>query len=966
MNYWKLCSGKYFCLCLLLLLPPGLKSQDLIPFLSKEGLYGYADKSGNLIIKPDYKEAPFFDSTETALVLTPKYERRMLLKNGVLVPMNGPVFQGNPVNITDAYGTTKNEILDLYHFVSSKEYLLLDKKTGKYILSLQYKNTDWTGFDQNATNSLKLSNFYKGYKRILKATGVNFIDINLNEVFKTDFDEGVYTGGGYFILKMGGKMGVMDLKSNLIVPFEYNSIGSTMKDGIFILNYHEYTSSADTVKPSIYDSATKKINRLEYQTIKPLDDVLLVQLNGKQGLIDYSGKTILPCKYQLANQLSTSNQEWRNTFIFWSQKDTAILVNSEGKILTNESFLNLNYYFFKYKSENQDQWVHHEIFTGKCRNGSSGNTEIRVLDKDLNTMFTDTVHATLRPVYDKFGRYFYSFSKKSSRTGVVSENGKILIPAIYTQVNLDDRAAFVVKLDTFFGLIGLDGREILPCKYENIQLEHDYKLKSSVAWAKKHNQNLYFAYGMDGKPVNIRPFIYPTSYEFRPYYPSNKYENGKYFSKTRSGVEVESNLISEYNLINSGGVFLYYKIIGKYLDLRNENFDRIIPKGFRAMMAYNTMLSGLFAVESGSYYDETEQQTEIKETEEAAVRPAPKPFDPDAPPMVEEVASEKLKVEPVPELVYAEEYHGVRKEGIINNMGKWVMPPVEDIHYTVINKYLIEEKIESYRKPDKFTLHRLTNKKAPKIENLSRIQPSKKSIAYITKYLPRKSGGLEEFSCLIDSSGNELTPFNLVKIVSYHDMGDTLTVKIWKDNGKNETAFMDFNGKILWSIGDLEISEIDKKNNRLICRNPDNGEQTLRDLKGNLVMDTRFKELSFKKTDALYFAGQSVDGKKLFFDTRGFNLAVSSEYDSLISISNSFIYPISTGEIMIVSSTYHKGKSSSLSLLYSASGKLIRAFDARFQPDHEQRDQTLYWKFYSDQYQKYFYINKETGQKYVQ
>ncbi len=191
-----------------------------------------------------------------------------------------------------------------------------------------------------------MNNFYQGFKRIIKETGVNFIDVNLNEVFKTDFDEGVNAGGGYFILRKDGKMGVMNKKSNIVVPFDFKSIGSTMKEDVFILNYKDYYNMEDTIKPSIYFVKNKKKMSLPYEMIKAVDDVLLVQSNGKQGLVDYSGKTILHCKYQWVNQLSTSNPEMINKFIF-SQKDTAILVNSIGNILTDEYFKDLEILFLQ-------------------------------------------------------------------------------------------------------------------------------------------------------------------------------------------------------------------------------------------------------------------------------------------------------------------------------------------------------------------------------------------------------------------------------------------------------------------------------------------------------------------------------------------------------------------------------------------------------------------------------------------
>ncbi len=321
---------------------------------------------------------------------------------------------------------------------------------------------------------------------------------------------------------------------------------------------------------------------------------------------------------------------------------------------------------------------------------------------------------------------------------------------------------------------------------------------------------------------------------------------------------------------------------------------------------------------------------------------------------------------PPPELVDVETVYDTKKEGVINTKGEWIMLAVAEAHYTIINKYLIQEKFESYRKQDNFVLHRLANTKAPKIENLSRIQPSKKSISLIFKYLPRKEGGLEEFGCLIDSLGNELTPFKLVKIDSYHEMGDTLVVKIRKDNGENETVFMDFNGKILWKIADFDIKELDKKNNRMIVRNEEEGYRSLVDLKGNLVVKQKFKELDFRRVeDKLFYIGMDAKGQKSFFNETGLNIIVPPQYDSLISISNSSIHQFANGELMIYSSTYFNGKQKGFSMLYSDSGKLLKVYNARYQFDRV-KEKLPFLLFNSNTNSRQYYINKETGQEYAE
>ncbi len=943
-------------------------TQELIPYLAKSGLYGYATKDGKVAIAPAYLEAPFFDSIGTAVVTLPSYAKQILLPNGTLIPINGPVFDGLATNVTDLRQNEEYAIDALYTYNSYQECLLFNRKTGMYKLYLAPKSIAGDlGFDPFSIRVMELKNFYRGYKRVTKPSGINFVDLNLKEVFSQDVANGVYAGGQNFIIRNAqNKFGVVDVQGKEIVPFTFTSIGATPMDDVFILNYREFRSAEDSTKPAVFNAKTNLTIHLDYDYAKPVGDFLLVQFKGKYGLIDYKGKVIVPCDYTIFSDIRSPSAMYRNKFIF-AKNDSAYIFDANGKNVLDGEFRNLFHYSPSYRIYPENHLVQRSFFMGSRRQKDFRKTELVVLDSVLNVQFVDTLHSKLNPNFSEVGRFFLSVNAKSGKSGVLSEFGKVLIPSDYSSIELDRGKAFVVKGDSCYGVFDLTGKLILPCRYEKIQIEQDYSFKNKfVVWAKEYGQPLYYAYEMDGKAANYRPFHYPTVSDLRGTFPSSRYENGKFFQKTRSGKEVESSLINGYYLAKSGENYLYFNKDGQFFDLRNEDFERIVPKGYKALRAHSTLGTGLIVVVTGHYDDQVQRVGLASEAVSDATGPPPAPGSSE--PVPERAVGVKTVKgqEPPPTEVVVEEW-GPPKQGVINSKGKWVLPPKVNGEYTIVNKFLISERISIDKRQSTYTLHKIGNKEPSKLEGLSNIIPTKKSIVSITKYVPRVGGGLEEFSCILDSTGREITPFNLVKLEHFHEMGDTIVAIFRKENGRNETVLMDLSARIVARIGPDRIAEVDKARNRLILVDTDTNLKRITDLQGRQVRKEIFKELDFRHFGTtLFYIGVRSDGRKCVFTDDGFDVIIDSKYDSLLNTSNAYAAPLANRQVMFRCFGYRLGKSYGFSILFGKNGKVLKTYPAAALPNStpETPYDSTYMRFHSDDNQKFFYIDIASGMEY--
>ncbi len=165
-----------------------------------------------------------------------------------------------------------------------------------------------------------------------------FIDSANNVIIPFEYDEVniSWFSGGIAILKKGNKYGAVDKTNKTVVPFEYNELGVT--DGF----EPGYAVGKKGNKIVLVDKTGQPVNLPNidlYEKIQPIENNLLIvkeKASGKEGIIDLTGKVIIPAKY-----ISVTN--FYKGYAIVESDSGRYLLDEKGKTYFEQTpFLNLN------------------------------------------------------------------------------------------------------------------------------------------------------------------------------------------------------------------------------------------------------------------------------------------------------------------------------------------------------------------------------------------------------------------------------------------------------------------------------------------------------------------------------------------------------------------------------------------------------------------------------------------------
>ncbi len=196
-------------------------------------------------------------------------------------------------------------------------------KTGKLLVNFLY---DYIGdYNDGLFSARDLKSKY------------GFIDSANNTIIPFEYNEVniSWFSGGVAIVKKGNKYGAVDKTNKTVVPFEYDELGIT--DG-FAKGYVVGKKGSKTL---LVDKTGQPVNfpNIElYEKIQPIENNLLVvkeKQSGKEGIVDLTGKVIIPVKYN-----SVSN--FYKGYAIVEGDSGRYLLGKEGKtVFEQTSFLNL-------------------------------------------------------------------------------------------------------------------------------------------------------------------------------------------------------------------------------------------------------------------------------------------------------------------------------------------------------------------------------------------------------------------------------------------------------------------------------------------------------------------------------------------------------------------------------------------------------------------------------------------------
>lgn len=293
----------------------------------------------------------------------------------------------------------------------------------------------------------------------------------------------------YFSIYESGKYGVIDGSGKMIINPIYDEmiIIPNNSKGLFICTY-DVDYSSGTYKTKVLNEKNQELLK-NYEKITPIensdkkaiwyeDNILRFEKNGLYGLIDFSGKEIVPAEYDniyaldgiqksivvekegikgiVNSSLGTIvvNCEYNDIFsLNIDNADNGYIVKKDEKygILsgTGKEILGCNYLEIKHVTGNN-------MYVVKDENN------LKIIDNNLNIIkeegFDDVTEIN--------GEYITI--EVNGLKGVINKNGEEIIPVQYEGLKYSCEKYFIAKSNGLYGIINVDNLVLIDFAYENI------------------------------------------------------------------------------------------------------------------------------------------------------------------------------------------------------------------------------------------------------------------------------------------------------------------------------------------------------------------------------------------------------------------------------------------------------------------------------------------------------------------
>lgn len=387
------------------------------------GKWGFIDKNGNEVIKPKYQYIRNFSEDIAAVNQGDKWA--FIDKNGNEITLfkyigNYGVY-GEDLGLYFSEGMAKVRVGNKYGFINI---------FGEEVIPLKYEDA---------------SNFEGGLAKVVLNDLVGYIDKDGLEVIPHKYSK-ILSGDfqyGYARVSSSQGFGFIDKIGNEIIPLKYPTYGFILKSGLFCLGktLEPIVLNKNGIKELCYgivDRNNTIILPFIYQNIAECFkmDLLVVKLNDKYGLIDFSGKEITPVKYDRIMSFSENiatvklNDKWG-------------YINENGRIIANIRY------------DKTDDFI-------------NGCARVMINNKYGVINIDGEEFVTLK--YDDINEFSEGLAvvKLNGKCGYIDRNGEVIIPLIYDYA-LDFRNGLSsVRRGYEWAVINKAGEILTAFKYESI------------------------------------------------------------------------------------------------------------------------------------------------------------------------------------------------------------------------------------------------------------------------------------------------------------------------------------------------------------------------------------------------------------------------------------------------------------------------------------------------------------------
>jgi hypothetical protein len=921
-----------------------LPAQTLVPYFAKNGLTGFADEAGNLVIQPQFNEVyDYFRDGQLFVRAQKDGSKVVVLRNGRTYPdPNGyvspmPVWNYNRSE-TKASDTLRHlATLDLrdknliIHLGTGKEAEFPKPSAGglRFWFPVEYHWTDEGG---------RLTKFRYNCARVGRpGDQINFIDTALNLIFKEDFAAGTVVDDTFFIVANAEKKcAVADRSGRLRTKYNWQVLVPSQRKGIFIVNRPEAGAFIEKGKAGLIDADGKVLIFPKLDDLRPAGEQWLIFKKGAaEGLMDYAGNVVLPEQ--------PGGLEWAFDAVFIrTLGGKRTIIRADGAQLFPETFDNLD--FFPKVATPQP---HFQFKIGPT---------CGALDLDIKTIFRDTCANYFMAHQNTGNGVFFKTTRVLApgkmALGLTDFSGKEVLPREYESFEKVYEQPFIkFQKNGLVGLFSTAGGVVLPCQYEEIAVFRGENQPS--VWAREKGSVRWLGFHPDGRR-------HPETDCFNP----TKKENDLFTLLSLRGtmgrkiglfdgtvVDAPASWGQSFNLkaANSPAGLVFIKQNPTDCEVLDRSMRSIMPKGFRIPGSFFHQFSfektGLVAV------------WQALSPERRPPPPSVVPDKPTAPKPAEPVAKQPQVVVDAPpvEDASAAKYAC----GVINARGEWVIPPVAGVRFLPISWTLvaeIPEKSQDAADGGVRRLHRVNVVPDATVfdvfstaghEYPEEAANFKANIMTMDLADPQNSTIL---STWFTKSGEQLAPYKFYGGPS--NLGSLNTVEI-HEPGRKYQAIINEKAKIVVDLSDYDRST-SLKDGFLSCRK--NGQWGVLDSTGKEVLPFQFGELIVLAGG--YFLTERKPATSTFrlLDWQG-NVLESA--DNPINLTQ-----MTSGHFLIrIDQKNATQKLISRTLVFSPRGERLLDLPGQFAQAISENKQERFWKFYEDPTRVYW-VNVVTGWVY--
>lgn len=315
------------------------------------------------------------------------------------------------------------------------------------------------------------------------------IIISIVKILKSNSNKDVISTASYYPVYTNEKWGVIDNNGNIVINASYDEmiVIPNNKKAIFLCTYdvqdatNEYKTKVLNEKNEDILKGYDKIEAIDNYDSKQNfwfeDNVLRISKNGKYGLIDFNGKTLLECEYDAIYSLKGVKE---NIIV---EKDGKVgLVNSKGQIIINTEYASIQTLKEGYKSE-------YLVTNGEGKYGVVSTSGTAILDtkyEEIKYIGSNETYAvklnenmelikTNGETLQKSEGEEYLYTKgenvivsKDGKVGIEKLTGEQVIANDYEELKYAFSIYYIAKKDGKYGIININNETVKEFEYTNM------------------------------------------------------------------------------------------------------------------------------------------------------------------------------------------------------------------------------------------------------------------------------------------------------------------------------------------------------------------------------------------------------------------------------------------------------------------------------------------------------------------